>query len=162
MKHIKINVKIKNQNIDKKIDINTNAKSEYEQASKMLSLARDNYRHIHNHKNGKYPLVVDIDRVDHIIHKPYYVNNDLTSKDTIVMCEECGAIFDTKFIATDKFEEMLFLQESMLHQIKLLSAYSPEEYERIMTDCFMAIETLRKANEFYNDIIKHRKNINKK
>lgn len=141
------------------------ARAEYNAAMNRLAKETENYRREHNHRNGKYMAVKDIDsgesmrRVD---NKSFYKNEDGSSKGTIVVCDDCGAVFDTELFKPDKLEESLFIQESVLHQMKMLFKFDDDEYETIVHDCFDAIETLRAANRFYNNAVKDLKENNGK
>lgn len=141
----------------------SNARAEYNAAMNRLAKETENYRREHEHRNGKFMTVKDIDsgesmrRVD---NKPYYKNEDGTPKGTIVVCEDCGAVFDTELFKPDKLEEILFIQESVLHQMKMLFKFDADEYEIITNDCFNAIETLRAANRFYNNAVRDLKDNN--
>ena len=137
------------------------ARAEYNAAMNRLAKETENYRREHEHRNGKFMTVKDIDdSMRNVNLKSYQKDGKGNAKGTIVVCDDCGAVFDTELFTPDKLEESLFIQESVLHQMKMLFKFDADEYNTIVHDCFDAIETLRAANRFYNNAVKDLKDNN--
>ena len=77
------------------------ARAEYNAAMNRLAKETENYRREHEHRNGKFMTVKDIDEsMRNVNLKSYQKDGKGNAKGTIVVCDDCGAVFDTELLPT--------------------------------------------------------------
>lgn len=70
-----------------------------------------------------------------------------------VICTRCETIYECNNIAPDKVQEMHYLYQSMLEQIKHLSPNLPDSEIDAILQCYDALEVLKHLENYYIDMV---------